>query len=480
MTEIQIKNLIKEYEKEYIEFMEIEKLPQYKIDFFEINVEESDAAGFASAAQAYYNTKTDEHILRICKSSEIPRYIVFHEFTHILDTEMYAKQDSWKYMALSGYTEYHAAQVELMIMLGADSIQTQDFSFTVDVEIGNSTVRNYLNSRHQLVVNMMNRTDFPRDIEALKTTVGVLYNYFGVRSICKMYAKDYTEEVDNTIIIQKLSKVLFEEINSFMVGWFNEAQVELSFVSYMKIKSAVISIVVIAVLLLAILIGVKNGTLDKLTKEMPTLATNQAETEKATVNARNNSTESKPYDGIEVAEYGEEFVIRRKIDGRKYDENDRTTYNIYHVKVNDCKISRQCDFDINRLDFGLDNKKKSLDENNNFISDFYYATVELEITKDIDDNDVMDYMNVFQTTWSILKLNSDGTTQSFKTSACVGSDAETNQIGKTNFSFEKGETRTLTLYYILSDEEVENDKLVISFSLKNSPFIGPLAIVHEP
>mgnify|MGYP000803558861 FL=1 len=208
---------------------------RYKIDFFEINVEESDAAGFASAAQAHYNTKTDEHILRICKSSEIPKYIVFHEFTHILDTEMYAKQDSWRYMALSGYTEYHAAQVELMIMLGADSIQTQDFSFTVDVEIGNSTVRNYLNSRHQLVVNMMNRTDFPRDIEALKTTVGVLYNYFGVRSICKMYAKDYTEEVDNTIIIQKLSKVLFEEINSFMVGWFNEAQVELSFVSYMKI-----------------------------------------------------------------------------------------------------------------------------------------------------------------------------------------------------------------------------------------------------
>ncbi|MFR4338618.1 MAG: hypothetical protein ACLT33_11880 [Lachnospira pectinoschiza] len=83
---------------------------------------------------------------------------------------------------------------------------------------------------------------------------------------------------------------------------------------------------------MAILIGVKNGTLDKLTKEMPTLATNQ-ETEKATVNARNNSTESKPYDGIEVAEYGEEFVIRRKIDGRKYDENDRTTYTLYHAKV---------------------------------------------------------------------------------------------------------------------------------------------------
>ena len=63
-----------------------------------------------------------------------------------------------------------------------------------------------------------------------------------------------------------------------------------------KIKSAVISIFVIAVLLLSILIGVKNGTIDKLTKEMPTLATSQTETEMATVNVRNNSTESKPYD----------------------------------------------------------------------------------------------------------------------------------------------------------------------------------------
>ena len=44
-----------------------------------------------------------------------------------------------------------------------------------------------------------------------------------------------------------------------------------------RIKSAGISIIIIVVLLLSILIGVKNGTLDKLTKEMPTLATSQAE-----------------------------------------------------------------------------------------------------------------------------------------------------------------------------------------------------------
>ena len=249
-----------------------------------------------------------------------------------------------------------------------------------------------------------------------------------------------------------------------------------------KIKSAVISIVVIAVLLLAILIGVKNGTLDKLTKEMPTLATKQEETEKSTENVKNDSTESKPYQGIEVAGYGEEFEIRREISvDRKYNENDRTTYNVYHVRVKDCRISRQCDFDINRIDYGLENKKASMDSNNNFISDYYYAAVELEITKDVDDNETSGvYDNIFQTVWYIESLKDDGTHPPIKNAGTVGSDAEANQMGKTYFSFEKGETKKLILYCIFTDEEVENDTIALSFHDRTSPYIGPLAIIHEP
>ena len=249
-----------------------------------------------------------------------------------------------------------------------------------------------------------------------------------------------------------------------------------------KIKSAGISIIIIVVLLLSILIGVKNGTIDKLTKEMPTLATSQTETEMATVNVRNNSTESKPYDGIEVAEYGDEFEVRLHIlTAGKYDENDRSTYNIFHVRVNDCKVSRQCDFDINRIDYGLENKKASMDSNNNFISDYYYAAVELEITKDVDDNETSGvYDNIFQTVWYIESLKDDGTHPPIKNAGTVGSDAEANKIGKTNFSFEKGETKNLILYCIFTDEEVENDIIALNFHLRNSPFIGPLAIVHEP
>ena len=248
-----------------------------------------------------------------------------------------------------------------------------------------------------------------------------------------------------------------------------------------KIKSAVISIFVIAVLLLSILIGVKNGTIDKLTKEMPTLATSQEETEKTTVNVKNDSTESKPYEGIEIAGYGDEFDVKLHIlTSGKYDENDRSTYNIFHVRVNDCRISRQCDFDINRIDYGLANKKDGMDDNNNFISDYFYAAIELELTKDINDNDVDDYYNVFQTSWFIESLNDDGTFEPIKNAGTVGSDAEANKIGKTNFSFEKGETKNLILYCIFTDEEVENDTIALSFHDRTSPYIGPLAIIHEP
>ena len=247
-----------------------------------------------------------------------------------------------------------------------------------------------------------------------------------------------------------------------------------------KIKSAVISIGIISVLLLSILIGVKNGTIDKLTKEMPTLATKQAKTEKSAENVKNDSTESKLYQEIEVAGYGEEFEIRREIDiNRKYDENDRTTYNVYHVRVKDCRISRQCDFDINRIDYGLTNKKDSMDDNNNFISDYYYVTVKLNVNKDINDHDVPPdgEISMFQTMWYIGKIDSNGTLQRLSNSGAVGSDVS-DKHG--NVYFEKGETKTITLYFLITDEEFKNETLAIDFHIYGSPDRGTLAIIHEP
>lgn len=236
MNKEQIGKLIDKYEKEYMDFMGLEEFPKYKVECFEININKTDAMGFGAPAQAKYNPHTDEHTLRICSNLEVRKYIVFHEFTHILDAEMYAKNSPTNYAYLSGYTEYHASQIELMLLLGKDIIHSKqpEFSLTtrIDVFPNKMSVDEYLHGKHQFVVDMMRRDDFPHDLETLKTTIGVLFNYLGIRSICKMYGKDYSEHVDNTSIIKWIPLPLFTVINTFMQGWFDKTKVEKSFGPY--------------------------------------------------------------------------------------------------------------------------------------------------------------------------------------------------------------------------------------------------------
>ena len=92
-----------------------------------------------------------------------------------------------------------------------------------------------------------------------------------------------------------------------------------------RIKSAVISIVVIAVLL-SILIGVKNGTIDKLTKEMPTLETKHEQTDIQNENQNNTGNDSAREENLskrDVAYIGQQFELRDDDIRYKYDENNR-------------------------------------------------------------------------------------------------------------------------------------------------------------
>ena len=151
---------------------------------------------------------------------------------------MYAIMDPVKYMGLSGYTEYHASQVELMYLLGAekvtDTITDKNMNSIIATFPNDKTVLEYLLSKHQFVVDMMSRKNFPENSEALKTTVGVMYNYWGLRSICKMHLKDYIESVNNTAIVQILPFDYFSLMNIFIDGWFDKSKVEMSFAPYYK------------------------------------------------------------------------------------------------------------------------------------------------------------------------------------------------------------------------------------------------------
>ena len=161
--------------------------------------------------------------------------------------------------------------------------------------------------------------------------------------------------------------------------------------------------------------------------------------------------------------------------------NETGTMIGYHAVsvIADAIMKKQCDFDIKRIDYGLTNKTDSMYDNNNFISDYSYVTVNLNVNKDINDHDVPPdgEISMFQTMWYIGKVDSNGTIQRNSNSGAVGSDVQ-DKHG--NVYFEKGETKTITLYYLITDEEFENETLAIDFYIEGSPCKGTLAIIHEP
>ena len=165
----------------------------------------------------------------------IPDYILFHEFTHILDDELHAKGDKTRYAELSGFTEYHAAQVELMRMLNAEYVDAV-FSFSMNTQIetvsGQKSVLQYINDKYQHACDLFSRSDFPANIETLKSALGIVYNYLGLRSICEMYSIDYTETNNYSAFLKYIPSFLFAILNSNMHGWLTSAQIETCCATY--------------------------------------------------------------------------------------------------------------------------------------------------------------------------------------------------------------------------------------------------------
>lgn len=120
-------------------------------------------------------------------------------------------------------TADYASQVELMVLLGENNIRPNKFTFSLDSEIFHKkTVKDYLLQKHQLFVDMMNGKAVTMNAEKLITTLGVLYNYWGLRSVCKMYGQNYIEQIDNTPIIKEFPERMFFVADTFMEGWFDK------------------------------------------------------------------------------------------------------------------------------------------------------------------------------------------------------------------------------------------------------------------
>lgn len=274
-----------------------------------------------------------------------------------------------------------------------------------------------------------------------------------------------------------------------------------------RIRSTIISLCIIIVLIVAVLIGAKKGVFSKLAGELPTLEAKDtkktAQQEDTTEAAKDYSGMSeeeiemekminyymkpserkkldpgKPFGGYDVVKLGEEFKLSFKgVFASKDDKKENDKY--YKVRVKSFKISRECDFDINNINYGLESRKEYLDENNNFISDLYYGTAEIEFTN-VNDSENMEMTSV----WGVFSMNDDGTY--YARGIGTGGDSirplggiSDNSHGLTNIK--PGETQTQILYYVFTDKSVTESRLAMCFgSPAETAFNGPWVIVHEP
>ena len=221
-------NEIMDYQKDFSNFMDIHSFPSFTIITTEVSEKELELRGYAPAASASYESSTQKHELVVRTNIPKEKYIFFHEFTHMLDAEQYVDNQKISNKGLSGYTEYHAAQVELMQLLGAKSIN-DDISFTMNSPLvtigGTKSVSQYVEEKFQHATELFESTEITNNEQYCMDSLGVLFNYFGLRSICKMYSSDYSENVSFGAFVKYISTYYFYFLNNHMSGWFDKDKI---------------------------------------------------------------------------------------------------------------------------------------------------------------------------------------------------------------------------------------------------------------
>ncbi|EKU41963.1 hypothetical protein C518_2916 [Lysinibacillus fusiformis ZB2] len=181
-----IKSYIIQKLTSYKKFMLIEKMPTFEIVIVEAK----------NNASHNYDVQNDKHTLIVGSNilNKSMEYILFHEFTHMYDVITFSAKNPNVYFANRGYTEYHAAQIELLKLLGARNVNDNvTFSLTQPIEtiFGKTTVLEYILRLRDTVAEEICDKNFPDSVATLSTALGMMFNHLGRISICRLYASDY-------------------------------------------------------------------------------------------------------------------------------------------------------------------------------------------------------------------------------------------------------------------------------------------------
>ena len=228
---------------EYKNFMGFSWFPEFDLQTKIASLVIADSQGFESAAVTTYQPITGQHSLCVSVNLELSKYLMFHEFTHMHDSEIYVNGDKVRYAGLSGYTEYHASQIELACLVGAETIGCiPSFSMNkiISTFAGNKTVLQYVKEKYQHAKDLFSRDDFPSNIStdpfhhsnveyvrikkwrSVKTTNGINYIECDMSTTAtKSYIDDLTYF---TVFFPDEDEITTFEINDTLINQLNNIE----------------------------------------------------------------------------------------------------------------------------------------------------------------------------------------------------------------------------------------------------------------
>lgn len=217
---------------QYKQFMRIKTFPTFSEESYLLDINED----YFPIAKTDYSFSAKKHTLFLPKNYDVPRYILFHELTHILDMEKYANGEKSHDYWLTGYMEYHASQVELMEALGAKTIDDAIvFSMLDHINGMQWTVQQFVNNKLETAKKLIVDSSPTRRIDGLN----VFFNFLGLKSICSIFATDYSENYTYQEILTRISTVQLSAIKSTMQGF--SVDVEKTVKLYAQVEHTVIN-----------------------------------------------------------------------------------------------------------------------------------------------------------------------------------------------------------------------------------------------
>lgn len=123
---------------DYKHFIGVSSLPSFELILKHISLSDANASGWGVWATHRFDFQSQSHSIEVWEDLWKPQlhgdYVIFHELTHLLDTENLVNGDKKKNTMMRGFLEYHASQIETIKILGYESFG-ENISFSMKQQV---------------------------------------------------------------------------------------------------------------------------------------------------------------------------------------------------------------------------------------------------------------------------------------------------------------------------------------------------------